>query len=52
MPYPHADGGAESVVDHIVRFAPTHLEEVLSGFCGDGTQAADEDDMLGFEFGK
>jgi len=50
VPYPRTDGSAEGVVDDIIRFAPAHLEEVLSGFGCDGTQAADEDDVLGFEF--
>ena len=36
-------------MDHVVRFAPAHLEDVLDGFGSDGAQAPDEDDMLGFE---
>ena len=37
-------------MDDIIRFTPAHLEEILGGFSGNGTQAADEDDVLGFEF--
>ena len=52
MPYPHTNGGADGVVDHVIRFTPAHFEEVLGCFGGDGAQAADEDDMLGFKFGE
>jgi len=37
-------------VDNVVRLAPAHPEEVLGGFGGNGTQAADENDVPGFEF--
>lgn len=49
VPYPHADGCSEGVVDHVVRFAPAHFEEVLGGLGGNVAHAADEDDALGFE---
>lgn len=52
VPYPRTDGSAEGVVDDIIRFAPAHLEEILGGFGGNGTQATDEDDVLGLEFAK
>lgn len=39
-------------MDDIVRFAPAHLEKVLSGFGGYGAQTANEDNMLGLEFGE
>ena len=48
-PYPYTDGGAEGIVDHVIRFAPAHLEQVLSGFSGNGAQATDKDDVLGLE---
>ena len=49
-PYPHADGSAEGVVDHVICLAPAHLEEVLGCFGGDGAQATYENDILRFEF--
>lgn len=49
MPYPHANGSAEGVVDDVIRFAPAHFEEVLGSFGSDGAQAADEDDVLGLK---
>ena len=52
VPDPHADRGAEGVVDDVIRFAPAHLEQILGGFSGDETQTADEDNVLGFEFRK
>ena len=51
-PHPHADGGTEGVVDDVIRFAPAHLEQVLSGFGGNGAQTADKDDVLGLELRK
>ena len=51
-PHPHADGCAEGVVDHVIRFAPAHLEEILGGFSSNGAQAADEDDVFWLELGE
>ena len=36
-------------MDHIIRFAPAHLEQVLSGFGSNRAQTADKDDVLGLE---
>ena len=36
-------------MDDIIRFAPSHLKQVLGGFGGHGAQAADKDDMFGVE---
>ena len=36
-------------MDHVISLTPAHLEEVLGGFGSNGAQAADEDDVLGFE---
>lgn len=49
MPYPHAHGGAKGIVDDVVSLTPAHLEEVLGCFGSNGAEAADEDDVLGFE---
>ena len=49
-PHPHADGCAEGVVDHVIRFAPAHLEQILGSFGGNRAQTANEDNVLGFEF--
>ena len=39
-------------MDDVIRFAPAHLEEVLSSFGGNGAHTADKDDVLGFELGE
>ena len=36
-------------MDDVISLAPAHLEQVLSGFGGNGAQTADKDDVLGFE---
>ena len=52
VPHPHADGSAEGVVDDVICLAPAHLKQVLSGFGGNGAQATNENDVLGFELGE
>ena len=49
IPHPRTHGSTEGIVDDVIRFTPSHLEQVLDGFGGNRTQAADKDDMLGFE---